>query len=111
MYSNYRQFAPYFKADGFSVELLQEELASMKKKWYEFGQKLGLSDAQLHSFEHTTGQDAEYYFSQLLAQLVEVESEVKLSWGRIVDAVKELGDGTLATELAEKYGMSESLRG
>ena len=78
----------------------------MTRKWYEFGQALGLTSSQLHSIEHETGKEPEYYFNEVLTTLLDDESEVKVSWGRVVDAVKKLGDGALASQLAEKYGES-----
>ena len=76
----------------------------MKRKWYEFGQTLGLTPTQLHDIEHETGQEPEYYFTEVLTTLLDEGSEVKISWGRVVDAVKQLGDGELASHLAKKYG-------
>ena len=38
-----------------SVELLGAELARIPKKWYEFGQKMGLETTQLHLIETESG--------------------------------------------------------
>ena len=98
---------PSAAVDVLSVDLLKEELETLTKKWYEFGQALGLTSTQLHTIEHETGQDAEYYFSEVLTTLLDEGSEVKMSWGRVVDVVRQLGDGELASRLAEKYGKRE----
>ena len=100
---------PSAAADVLSVDLLKEELETLTKKWYEFGQALGLTSTQLHTIEHETGQDAEYYFSEVLTTLLDEGSEVKMSWGRVVDGVRMVGDGELASRLAEKYGKRESM--
>ena len=85
---------------------LQEELAPISKKWYEFGNKLGASSTLLHSIEQDSGQTAEHYFSRLLSMLADPASEVKLSWEKIVDVLREIDDGPLAAQLTEKYGIS-----
>lgn len=90
----------------FSAELLQEELATVARKWYEFGQKVGLRSSQLHLVESEKGQDAEYYFKEMLSVLVE-DVEVKVSWKKIVETVRELGENDLSCQLAEKYGEGE----
>ena len=60
----------------------------------------------LHSIEQDSRQTAEHYFSRLLSMLADPGSEVKLSWEKIVDVLKEIDDGPLATQLTEKYGIS-----
>ena len=85
---------------------LQEELAPIAKKWYEFGKKLGASSTLLHSIEQDSRQTAEHYFSRLLSMLADPGSEVKLSWEKIVDVLREIDDGPLAAQLTEKYGIS-----
>ena len=87
-----------------SVELLQEELTTLAKKWYEFGQKIGLRSTQLHLIESETGRDAEYYFKEMLVSLLDEESGVKVSWDVIVGVVRDLGEETLSDKLAKKYG-------
>ena len=80
----------------------------MKRKWYEFGQTLGLTSTQLHDIEHETGQEPEYYFTEVLTTLLDEGSKVKISWGRMADAVKQLGYEELASHLAKKYGERRS---
>ena len=86
-----------------SAELLGEELATVAKKWYEFGQKMGLRSSTLHYLEKETGQDAEYYFKEMLTSLVG-EERAEVSWTAVVTALREVGEGELSEQLAEKYG-------
>ena len=55
--------------------------------------------------EKETGQEPEYYFKELLTAVVgEEEEEKRVTWDKIVGALREVGESQLAGQLAEKYG-------
>ena len=72
-----------------------------------------MTSTTLHNIEHETGQDAEYYFTELLTAVLSEGSGVELTWGKIVETVRKIGHGSLADQLFEKYGiyMGEGGRG
>ena len=86
------------------MELLVTELSSIAKKWYEFGQKMGVRTTQLHLVEHERGQEVKWYFKELLGVMCEEESGVEVTWVSVVRAVREIGEGALGDRLTEKYG-------
>ena len=87
-----------------SVELLGTELARIAKKWYEFGQKMGLETTQLHLIETEKGKEAEYYFRETLELLAGEGREGDVTWESVVRAVTDIGETELAEQLATKYG-------
>ena len=94
-----------------TTELLQTELSEIADKWYEFGVKF-LDTNTLHQIEAEIGKSKEHYFNELLSHLVDHRSSNDaLSWGKVVEVVREVGSEELAERLAEKYGEGREWKG
>ena len=94
-----------------TTALLQTELSEIADKWYEFGVKF-LDANTLHQIEAEKGKSQKDYFNELLSHLVDHRSSNDmLSWGRVVEVVREVGSQELADRLAEKYGEGEGDEG
>ena len=92
----------YADPDQPGLNDLQQLLQPVAGKWYQFGLQLDMNSTVLHEIEHETEKTPDEHMEEVLKHCLN-RTEPKLTWRKVVNAVRGIEEGQLADNMEKQY--------